>query len=401
MREALAAMQANSARALTDLALLLPESERPPVLREALAAARNSPVQSYCASALVEVALLLPESERPPIMREALAVARAISEDFTRSQTLAELNGAIDAKRRNNKEKGILIPLESIYSYAVKDAPPVELPKYLRGANTDEARLYDEARSAEINAAFKARRRINQEKDILVSKEADYTYARKETPSVEAAEDLSGTDMGEAAQLYAEARKLGFTFESALRTLLAAAETARETTDRVKGEPRPETVTAVRPESTLPRGLATPYSKDPVPDLAGRITRAHEGLHAASESNPGDDLKLSSKQVAAVIADSTLGRLQARYEKLLETKFPANGLKDVKQAREAAKLSVTYGRLRDIQIELGLEPQPKDSRVVEAERLKAAFYRKSQKTEPTRASAPRSGRGGAKTAAPA
>ena len=107
---------------------------------------------------------------------------------------------------------------------------------------------------------------------------------------------------------------------------------------------------------------------------------------AQSKGRRGVDLKLSPEQVAAVVADSTLGRLQKRYDTLLKVRLPANGLENIEQARTAAKLSSTYERLRQRQAELGLEPLPKDRRVAEAERLKVAFYRKAKKAEPPKKS---------------
>jgi hypothetical protein len=162
-------------------------------------------------------------------------------------------------------------------------------------------------------------------------------------PSLEAAapEQLP---MGET-EIIAAARKLLSTVypaedvEKALRDL--AAKTARETTGRAKAKQRAETL-------------------------------------------KGDDLKLSSKQVAALIADSTLGRLQARYDELLKIKFPAKRLKDVEQARLAAKLSTTFDNLQRRREELGLPPLPKEAAVTKARRLSSAFYRKERAKGPTR-----------------
>lgn len=69
-------------------------------------------------------------------------------------------------------------------------------------------------------------------------------------------QDLSGSDLSEAKRLYAEALKLGFTFESALKTLQEAAEAAREMTDRAVEKPRPQTTpTAGAPAQVITREM--------------------------------------------------------------------------------------------------------------------------------------------------
>ena len=89
--------------------------------------------------------------------------------------------------------------------------------------------------------------------------------------------------------------------------------------------------------------------------------------------------------VAAVVADSTLGRLQKRYDALLKVQFPANGLENLEQARAAAQLSTTFDNLQKRRAKLGLDPLPKNPKVVEARRLSSNFYRKERAKEPARA----------------
>jgi len=91
-----------------------------------------------------------------------------------------------------------------------------------------------------------------------------------------------------------------------------------------------------------------------------------------------------ASQPMALMEDKTLARRQRRYEKLLaEIELPPKGFTMREQALAAANLATTYRRLRDRQIERGLEPLPKDERVAEADRLRVAFER-AQKVEPSR-----------------
>ena len=96
------------------------------------------------------------------------------------------------------------------------------------------------------------------------------------------------------------------------------------------------------------------------------------------------DLKLSPEQVAAVVADSTLGRLQKRYDTLLKVRLPSSGLETIEQARSAAQLSTTFDNLQKRRAELGLEPLPKSPKVADARRLSTAFYRKARANKPSR-----------------
>jgi hypothetical protein len=111
---------------------------------------------------------------------------------------------------------------------------------------------------------------------------------------------------------------------------------------------------------------------------AKRAARKATG-RAAAESRPKlNPRDLSAPQLAAVVEDSTLGRLHRRYTELLATvELPKGGLKSVEQAQAAARLASTYEGLQRRRTELGLEPLPKDERVTEAQRLKTAFYRQT------------------------
>lgn len=94
----------------------------------------------------------------------------------------------------------------------------------------------------------------------------------------------------------------------------------------------------------------------------------------------GNDLDLTPQQVAKLVAKSTLGRLHRRYEKLLKIKLPADGFKDVEQARLGAKLGTTFHNLQKCRRDIGLAPLEKPHQVTEAERLKTTFY--SNHTKP-------------------
>ena len=109
---------------------------------------------------------------------------------------------------------------------------------------------------------------------------------------------------------------------------------------------------------------------------------AREATERAPHVQPGDASTLSPSQVAAVVEDSTLGRLRRRYAKLLKnTRLPEDGLKTEEEVRAARRLEATYESLRKRQIKLGLEPLPRDNLVTEAHRLSTAFYRKQRKHE--------------------
>jgi tetratricopeptide (TPR) repeat protein len=121
-------------------------------------------------------------------------------------------------------------------------------------------------------------------------------------------------------------------------------------------------------------------------EQAARVVtrRAKAEAHAQGESHTSGNLDLSPRQVAAVLEDSTLGRLRRRYEeRLANVELPKDGFKTKKQAQAAGRLTTTYRDLRSRQLKLGLEPLSKDSRITEADRLREAFYRNDQKRKAT------------------
>jgi tetratricopeptide (TPR) repeat protein len=99
------------------------------------------------------------------------------------------------------------------------------------------------------------------------------------------------------------------------------------------------------------------------------------------------DLKLSASQINALLKDSTLGRLHKRYLEAIENIcLPPVGFSSKEEAQGAGRLSTTYQNLVKRLTELGVDSIPKDSRVTEAERLRAAFYRREsgQRATPKR-----------------
>jgi hypothetical protein len=114
-------------------------------------------------------------------------------------------------------------------------------------------------------------------------------------------------------------------------------------------------------------GLSPELAKEALKNAAVRA--AHEYTKRANDASHSPPSQIA-------VMDKTLGRLRRRYEERLQNiALPASGFVEIEQARKAGRLSATYRNLRDRQIELGLEPEPKDARVVEAERLAEAFYR--------------------------
>jgi hypothetical protein len=85
-------------------------------------------------------------------------------------------------------------------------------------------------------------------------------------------------------------------------------------------------------------------------------------------------------QATATMPDKTLDRLYERYkDRLANIELPAAGFETREQAKAARRLASTYQNLRTRQLQRRLEPEPKHSRVVEAERLAEAFYRNGPK----------------------
>jgi hypothetical protein len=86
--------------------------------------------------------------------------------------------------------------------------------------------------------------------------------------------------------------------------------------------------------------------------------------------------ELSPSQLAAVLEDSSLGRLRARFEKRLdELELPAGGFTGKEQADAAKALSNTFYQLQDLEAGFGLPLREKPSKVREGERLRAEFLR--------------------------
>jgi hypothetical protein len=109
---------------------------------------------------------------------------------------------------------------------------------------------------------------------------------------------------------------------------------------------------------------------------SGMVARELTGRAAPVAEPATHPRDLSKPQVVAVIEDSTLGRLHRRYTELLEmVERPKDGFKTVEQARDAARLSTTFDNLQARRQKVGLQPLPKDDRVLEAKRLSVAFYR--------------------------
>jgi tetratricopeptide (TPR) repeat protein len=179
--------------------------------------------------------------------------------------------------------------------------------------------------------------KIRQEMSSLLSQDSNlvsYGTVQGMPVSEEATtsepQDLSGeTDLSEARRLYAKARELGFTAESAIKTLeREAKDAARETTGRAKAKPRPD--------------------------------------------------------VALVVEGSALVRLRSKYAYLLaHTRLPEK-ISTKEDAQLAGRLVETYRALWKHELAMGLKPTPKGEQVKEAHRLRVAFYRKHKASQSRR-----------------
>jgi hypothetical protein len=165
--------------------------------------------------------------------------------------------------------------------------------------------------------------------------------AQKELKS--ASRDFRGIAGDAAHDLNAVAAELGYTFQSAKRTLERnAAEAASDKAARARGEPH---------------------------------------IEAAIKA---------AQTEAVALGDSTLFGQLHRYGEMRKTiALPAAGLTS-EQARAAALLSTTYGNAQDRLQTLELKPLPQDHLVTDARRLSAAFYRQARK-KPARSRSQRSG----------
>jgi len=162
--------------------------------------------------------------------------------------------------------------------------------------------------------------------------------ARKTAPALKevkpASRDFRGIAGDTVHDLNVVAAELGYTFESAKRTL------ERKAAEGAKGKPHIEAV-----------------------------------IEAAQTE-------------AVVLGDSTLFGQLHRYAEMRKTiALPEAGL-TLEQARAAALLSTTYGNAQDRLRTLGLKPLPQDHLVADARRLGAAFYRQAR-TKPVRSGAQR------------
>jgi hypothetical protein len=160
--------------------------------------------------------------------------------------------------------------------------------------------------------------------------------ARKAAPAQKegnaASRDFRGIAGDAAHDLNAVAAELGYTFESAKRTLERnAADAASDTAAYVKGKPSIE-------------------------------------------------VAIKAAQMEAVtLGDSTLFGQLHRYSELRKAiVLPEAGL-SLDQARAAALLSTTYGNAQNRLQTLGLKTLPQDYLVADARRLGAAFYRQTRK----------------------
>lgn len=96
----------------------------------------------------------------------------------------------------------------------------------------------------------------------------------------------------------------------------------------------------------------------------------------------------------ATMPDKTLKRRRERYEARLESvDFPQAGETiSEENARDAGNLATAFRRLRERQIERGLEPEPKNERVAQAESIVQAFYKGDKIARPPKPTAGRRGR---------
>ena len=156
--------------------------------------------------------------------------------------------------------------------------------------------------------------------------------ARAQKEDKAASRDFRGIAGDTAHDLNAVAAELGYTFESAKRTLERnAAEAASDTAARVKGKPN---------------------------------------IEAAIKA---------AQTEAVTLGDSTLfGQLHRYAEMRKAITLPEAGL-SLEQARAAALLSTTYGNAQNRLQTLGLKTLPQDHLVADARRLGAAFYRQARK----------------------
>jgi hypothetical protein len=122
-------------------------------------------------------------------------------------------------------------------------------------------------------------------------------------------------------------------------------------------------------------------------ETTGRATAQPRLDDATTVDNPEKILaaKLAViEQEARKRVDGTLLELVHRYAEMRESiELPADGLKTLDQARSAALMSTTFGNLQARSQKYGLEPLPRDPRVVEARRQSSNFYRRERVKKPS------------------
>jgi hypothetical protein len=168
----------------------------------------------------------------------------------------------------------------------------------------------------------------------------------------------------------------------AQQTVDVASEVAAESDSEAAAAPAGTATTAPRPDDTATETTKRRPRAKPRPDWIGarktapRVTAVEPCLPAAAPAE-----NLSPAQVAAVIEDSTLGRLQARYEKRLrEIVLPKGGFTTKAEANAAGRLSKTLRDLQKIQRKLRLPVTVIPERVREAERLRTDYETHHTKT---------------------
>jgi hypothetical protein len=406
---------------LPHIAPHLEESRRYDLLRNAAASARerleNNP--SNMSFLLTDFALQLPDPEREAILITAFSAMKEIQDEQTRALNLARIiphlpvamiAEAQEAVAAISETRSRLFPLASLILRMPKNKRQSALRKAekLALSVSDD---YDRANALvsllPLTEGPQATRNTSGRTAEVISLEhyrsaAALPSAQNYRTSREITKLLSHTMLytgGVIGETTTPPQERGSP-ESRQRPPLS--DTGRELTRPVDAE-RALAIMSAHPNAqalidaliTNPDAMATAAREilkrgddlgRPAPQGAAHV---EAGPRAQREATPhaGVDLKLSSKQVAAVIAavvsDSTLGRLQDRYDSLRKMNLPAKHLKNVKQARFAAKLSTTFENLQKRRKKLGLEPLPQDPKVTDARRLSSAFYRNAR-TEPTR-----------------
>jgi hypothetical protein len=116
--------------------------------------------------------------------------------------------------------------------------------------------------------------------------------------------------------------------------------------------------------------------------LTGRDMPEERGQHTGSNIEGRESVgvgarllrELSPSQLEAVVEDSTLGRLRARFEKRLrELELPAGGFTSKGQADAVARLSGTFYQLQNVETGFGLPPREIPWKLTEGARLRSEW----------------------------